>query len=199
MCKMHVVINQLVLGNRELGWELFDGKQVLELTSKQVKDVIKAGRKVCGLCIGRDGELELDKEGFFTTNMTVHSHVNNWRTMDENSMTNLLYVCIGSHEESGKVVYDCVSSRFEQLGISESDMKAFLKIGIVSGGAKLDGEKIVLADLEYKKAASVEGETAKEEKKAAPVSNAVAKSEAKTAVNGQKPAQPATAVPNMKK
>ena len=199
MCKMHVVINQLVLGNRELGWELFDGKQVLELTSKQVKDVIKAGRKVCGLCIGRDGELELDKEGFFTTNMTVHSHVNNWRTMDENSMTNLLYVCIGSHEESGKVVYDCVSSRFEQLGISESDMKAFLKIGIVSGGAKLDGEKIVLADLEYKKAASVEGETAKEEKKAAPVSNAVAKPETKTDVNGQKPAQPATAVPNMKK
>ena len=199
MCKMHVVINQLVLGNRELGWELFDGKQVLELTSKQVKDVIKAGRKVCGLCIGRDGELELDKEGFFTTNMTVHSHVNNWRTMDENSMTNLLYVCIGSHEESGKVVYDCVSSRFEQLGISESDMKAFLKIGIVSGGAKLDGEKIVLADLEYKKAASVEGETAKEEKKAAPVSNAVAKPETKTAVNGQKPVQPATAVPNMKK
>lgn len=199
MCKMHVVINQLVLGNRELGWELFDGKQVLELTSKQVKDVIKAGRKVCGLCIGRDGELELDKEGFFTTNMTVHSHVNNWRTMDENSMTNLLYVCIGSHEESGKVVYDCVSSRFEQLGISESDMKAFLKIGIVSGGAKLDGEKIVLADLEYKKAASVEGETAKEEKKAAPVSNAVAKPETKTDVNAQKPAQPATAVPNMKK
>ena len=199
MCKMHVVINQLVLGNRELGWELFDGKQVLELTSKQVKDVIKAGRKVCGLCIGRDGELELDKEGFFTTNMTVHSHVNNWRTMDENSMTNLLYVCIGSHEESGKVVYDCVSSRFEQLGISESDMKAFLKIGIVSGGAKLDGEKIVLADLEYKKAASVEGETAKEEKKAAPVSNAMAKPETKTDVNGQKPAQPATAVPNMKK
>ena len=185
MCKMHVVINQLVLGNRELGWELFDGKQVLELTSKQVKDVIKAGRKVCGLCIGRDGELELDKEGFFTTNMTVHSHVNNWRTMDENSMTNLLYVCIGSHEESGKVVYDCVSSRFEQLGISESDMKAFLKIGIVSGGAKLAGEKIVLADLEYKKAT--------------PVSNAVAKPETKTDVNGQKPAQPATAVPNMKK
>lgn len=32
-------------------------------------------------------------------------------------------------------------------------MKAYLKIGIVSGGAKLDGEKIVLASMEPEKAA----------------------------------------------
>lgn len=154
MCKMNVVMNKLVLGNRELGWEIWDGRQVAEFTSKQLKDIIRAGKqKVCGLRIGENGELEPDKEGFFTTNMMVHSHIGSWRSMEEESMANLLYVCIGSHEESGKTVYDCISSRFEQAGISENDMRAYLKIGIVSGGAKLDGEKIVLASMEPEKTA----------------------------------------------
>lgn len=149
MCKMNVVINKLVLGNRELGWELWNGKEVMEYTSKQLKDIINAGKqKVCGLKIGESGELELDREGFFTTNMMVHSHIGSWKSMEEEGMTNLLYVCIGSHEEAGEVVYDCISSRFEQAKISESDMRAYLRIGFISGGAKLDGDKIVVASTE---------------------------------------------------
>lgn len=152
MCRMNVVVNKLVLGNRELGFECWDGKQIAEFTAKQLKDIIRAGKqKVCGLKIGANGELELDKEGFFTTNMMVHSHIGSYKSMEEEGMANLLYVCIGTHEESGKVVYDCISSRFEQAKISESDMRAYLKIGIVSGGAKLDGDKIVVASLEVAK------------------------------------------------
>ena len=152
MCKMNVVVNKLVLGNRELGWECWDGKQVAEFTSKQLKDIIREGKqKVCGLRIGESGELELDREGFFTINMMVHSHIGSWKSMEEEGMANLLYVCIGTHEESGKVVYDCISSRFEQAKISDSDMRAYLKIGIVSGGAKLDGDRIVVASLETEK------------------------------------------------
>lgn len=176
MCKMNIVVNKLVLGNRELGWELWSGKEVMEYTSKQLKDIIKAGKqKVCGLRIGDNDELELDKEGFFTTNMMIHSHIGSWKSMEEESMVNNLYVCIGSHEELGNVVYDCISSKFEQAKISENDMRAYLKIGIVSGGAKLDGEKIVLAGTELekkvqipvteKKEDSVKNEPAKPEKK----------------------------------
>lgn len=169
MCKMNVVMNKLVLGNRELGWEIWDGRQVAEFTSKQLKDIIRAGKqKVCGLRIGENGELEPDKEGFFTTNMMVHSHIGSWRSMEEESMANLLYVCIGSHEESGKTVYDCISSRFEQAKISENDMRAYLKIGIVSGGAKLDGEKIVLASMEPEKTAEQKAEKTAEPKPAEP-------------------------------
>ena len=157
MCKMNVVVNKLVLGNRELGWELWNGKEVMEYTSKQLKDIIKAGKqKICGLKIGESGDLELDREGFFTTNMMVHSHIGSWKSMTEEGMANLLYVCIGSREESGKVVYDCISIRFEQAVITESDMRAYLKIGIVSGGAKLDGEKIVVASTELEAVKEVE-------------------------------------------
>lgn len=153
MCKMNIVINQLVLGNRELGWECWNGKELVEYTSKQLKDIIKAGKqKVCGLKIGQHGELELDKDGFFTTNMMVHSHIGSWKAMEQEGMTNVLYVCIGSHEESGKVVYDCISSRFEQAEVSESDMRAYLRIGIISGGAKMENDNIVLASTELEKA-----------------------------------------------
>lgn len=169
MCKMNIVVNKLVLGNRELGWELWSGKEVMEYTSKQIKDMIKAGKqKICGLKIGDNDELLLDKEGFFTTNMMVHSHIGSWKSMEEESMVNNLYVCIGSHEESGKVVYDCISSKFEQAKISENDMRAYLKIGIVSGGAKLDGEKIVLAGTEPEKKVQVPV-TEKKEEPAKPV------------------------------
>lgn len=174
MCKMNIVVNKLVLGNRELGWELWSGKEVMEYTSKQIKDMIKAGKqKICGLKIGDNDELLLDKEGFFTTNMMVHSHIGSWKSMEEESMVNNLYVCIGSHEESGKVVYDCISSKFEQAKISENDMRAYLKIGIVSGGAKLDGEKIVLAGTEPEKKVQVPVTEKKEE----PVKTVTAKPE----------------------
>ena len=166
MCRMNVVVNKLVLGNRELGFECWDGKQIAEFTAKQLKDMIRAGKqKVCGLKIGKNGELELDREGFFTTNMMVHSHIGSWKSMEEEGMANLLYVCIGTHEEAGKIVYDCSSSRFEQAKISESDMRAYLKIGIVSGGAKLDGDKIVVASLEIAKTEPKVEKPVKEEAK----------------------------------
>ncbi|MCX4267822.1 MAG: hypothetical protein OSJ62_04050 [Lachnospiraceae bacterium] len=151
MCKMKVVLNKLVLGNRELGWELWTGKEVLEMTSKQIKDAIRAGEKICGLMIGSTGELELDEEGFYTTNVTIHSHIGCWKAMKEETISNLLYVCIGSHKEGEKQVYDCISSRYEQVIFPEEDMKAYLKIGLLSGGAKLEGNQIVVASTEPRK------------------------------------------------
>lgn len=166
MCQMRIAVNRLMLGNRELGYELWSGKDVMELTANEIKKLIKAGTKVCGLTIGKSGELELDKDGFFTTNMTVHSHIGSWKPMNEGGVANLLYVCIGKHEENGEVVYDCISSRFEQAKITEADMKAYLKIGIVSGGAKLDGDNIILAELDFPKAGEQEPVKAEEPEKA---------------------------------
>ena len=146
MCKMLVVVNQLRLGNRILGYSAWSGKEVMEFTEKQLKDMIRSKKqKVCGLMLGANGELELDKDGFFTTDMTIHTHIGNWKSMNEESMVNNLYICIGSSKEQEKTVYHCISSRFEQAVFSESDMKAYLKIGIVCGGAKLDGENILVA------------------------------------------------------
>ena len=164
MCKMRTVVLREMLGNREICWSLWSGKDVMEMTSNQIKNLIKAGTKVCGLTIGEDGNLAADLEGFYCTNIMEHRHCGNYVPMDtEGCMANLFYIVIGKHEEKGAVLYDCISTKFEQLSITEADLKAYLKIGIVSAGAKLEGDKIILADLEFKKE-----EPKQEEKKPEP-------------------------------
>lgn len=154
MCKMRVAVLKESLGQRETGYTLWDGKQVMEQTAKQIKDLIKAGKKVCGLMVDETGELVLDKEGFFATNLMVHRHSGNYKPLvEEGCMANLFYIVIGSHEENGNTLYDCISTRFEQLSLNEADVKAYLRIGMISAGCRLDKDgKIELASLEFKEA-----------------------------------------------
>ena len=152
MCKMRVVVLREMLGRRETCWSLWSGKDVMEMTSNQIKNLIKAGTKVCGLAIGSNGELVADLEGFYCTNIMEHRHCGNYVPMkSEDCLANLFYIVIGKHEEKGSVLYDCISTKFEQLSVTEADLKAYIKIGVVSAGAKLVDDKIVLADLEFKK------------------------------------------------
>lgn len=159
MCKMRVVVRREMLGAREQGWSLWTGKDVQELTSKQIKDIIKLGKeKICGLKIGESGELEMDEAGFFTKNIMEHRLCGNYQPMSaEDSMVNMMYTVIGSHSEKGAVVYDCISSRFEQAKLSVEEVKAYIKIGVISSGARLnkDGE-IEVASLEYEKTVKTE-------------------------------------------
>ena len=150
MCKMRVAVLREMLGNRELCWTLWNGKEVMELTARQIKDCIKKGNKICGLIVGKSGELEFDRNGFFTTNIMEHRHCGNYVPMvTDECVANLFYIVIGSHIENGAVVYDCISTKFEQTTITESDLRAYLKIGIVSAGAKLnEKDEIVVAPLE---------------------------------------------------
>ena len=170
MCKMKVAINKLMLGNRELGWELWDGKGVLELTSRQIKDAIKSGERVYGLKLDKSEELTLDAEGFFTTDLMYHSHVGNYKSMTNDAcVTNQVLVCVGSKTAGGRKVFDCISSRFEQIRVSEEEMKAYLKIGLVTSGAKLNGEEIVMASMESEKQDTGSGkQTDKKEQKGKP-------------------------------
>ena len=46
MCKMLVVVNQLRLGNRILGYSAWSGKEVMEFTEKQLKDIIRSRKSV---------------------------------------------------------------------------------------------------------------------------------------------------------
>ena len=95
-----------------------------------------------------------DAEGFFTTNIMEHRYCGNYTPMieNENVMANVFYIVIGSHEEKGVVYYDCISTKFEQASFEQSDAKAYIKLGIISGGARLGADdKIELASLEYEK------------------------------------------------
>lgn len=159
MCRKLVVINELALGQRALGFEVLSlpKGEVIEFTHKQLKDLIKAGKEeVYGLKISEEtGELIPDTENFFCNNWMVKSHIGNLAPRfqgDSDSLVNLFYIVTGTHKEKGNVVYDVVSSRFERTSFSGEKVKTLLEMGIISAGAKL-GEKgeIMVAPLEKPK------------------------------------------------
>lgn len=152
MCRKLVVINELYLGNRQLGFETFSlpKGELLELTSKQLKDIMKQGKdEVYGLALSETNELVADTEHFFCNNWMVKSHINSLKPkFESNSMANIFYVVIGTHIQKGSMVYDVVSSRYERAGFSEEKTRALLEMGIISAGAKLQGGRITVAPLE---------------------------------------------------
>lgn len=152
MCNYYL-INELALGNRSLGFEFVTEKEVIEMTAKTVKDNIKAGKKIHGLQIaGKEEDLVLD-EAFFMRNYTVKTHINNLKPKYEyegQCVANIMYIVVGSHEENGKRVYDVISSRVERTTFSEDKLKAMYDLGFISGGCKVEDDKVILPSLETK-------------------------------------------------
>lgn len=152
MCRKLVVTNELVLGNRVLGVETLSlpKGEIIEFTYKQLKDIIAHGvDEVYGLAVNEEtGEFEFDKD-FFTTNMMVKSHINSLvPKIPDDCLANMFYIVIGTHKEKNNLVYDVVSSRYERAVFTEEKVKTLLEMKVISAGAKLDGDKVVVAPLE---------------------------------------------------
>ena len=152
MCRRIYVTNELVLGQRPLGWEawVLPKGEVQEFTSKQLKDIIKQGNEeVYGLVINKDTkELEADTEGFYVSNYMVKSHINSLVPKNpEDCLANLFYIVIGTHKEKGNTLYDVVSSRYERTSFTEDKVKTLLEMGIISAGVRLVGDKLEVATL----------------------------------------------------
>ena len=169
MCRKLVAINNLRLGTRELGWEAYSlpKGEVLEFTSKQLRDIIKNYKEgkdeVYGLKIAENGFDLVFDEDFFTTNMMYKVHIGSLTPMAETDcMVNLFYVVIATHVEHGELLFDVISSRFERTSFTEEKVKILLNMGIISGGAKLDNGKIVVAPLEKVKSLEKEKTLEKE-------------------------------------
>ena len=149
MCMAKVVVLRTMLGNREIGWELWnkDKGEVVEMTSKEIKNSPLKDDPIYGLSVGEDGELGLDKK-FFMVNLMEHRHVNNYTPMveDENCVANVAYIVTGKAGTG----YEIISTKWERKTVTEEMLKMFMSMGLVFGGAKLEGDKVVLPDLERK-------------------------------------------------
>lgn len=156
MCRKLVVVNELVLGNRHLGWETFSipKGEIVEFTTKQLKDCINVGKdEVYGLVIEEGtGELIPDAEQFYCSNWMIKSHINSLvPRFESDSLVNLFYNVTGTHKEKGVQVYDVVSSRFERTSFNEEKIKTLLEMGIISAGARMQDGVIKVALLEKPK------------------------------------------------
>ena len=169
MCNYYL-INELSLGNRSLGYEFVTEKEVVEMTAKTVKESIKAGKKIHGLQLAENGEDLVLDEAYFMRNYTVKTHINTIRAKyDYNGscVANIMYIVIGSHEENGKRVYDVISSRVERTTFGEEKLKAMYELGFISGGCKVEDDKVILPTTEIKEVPKPE--IKESEKKSEPI------------------------------
>ena len=157
MCRKLVVTNEIFLGARPICYEAYSlpKGEVVELTEKQIKDALKGltTDEVYGLALTESGELILDTENFFTTNMMKKVHTNTLIPMvEDDCLANLFYIVIGTHKEKGNTMYDVISSRYERTSFTEEKVKTLLDMHIISAGAKMQDGKVVVAPLEKPKA-----------------------------------------------
>lgn len=156
MCRKLVVTNEIFLGARAICYEAYSlpKGEVVELTEKQIKDTLKGLTKdeVYGLRLSEAGELELDTDGFFTTNMMKKIHTNTLVPMvEDDCLANLFYIVIGTHKDKANTMYDVISSRYERTSFTEEKVRTLLDMYIISAGAKMQGDKIIIAPLEKPK------------------------------------------------
>ena len=110
MCRKLIVTNELFLGSRQLGYELYSlpKGEVVEFTEKQLRDCIIHGKdEVYGVIISEDtGELIPDEQGFYCRNWMIKSHINSLVPKYEGeSLVNLFYIVVGTHKEKGNTLY----------------------------------------------------------------------------------------------
>lgn len=171
MCRKLIVVNELYLGARQLGWEAYSlpKGEIVEFTDKQLRNLLLTGKEeVYGLAISEEtGELIPDTENFYCRNWMVKSHINSLIPKFENdSLVNLFYIVIGTHKEKGTQLYDVISSRYERTSFSEERIKALYEMGIISGGLKVEGNTLKVAPLEKQSTTETQTES-KEEKEMA--------------------------------
>ena len=152
MCRKLVVTNQIFLGTRAICFEAYSlpKGEVVELTEKQIRDTLKGitTDELYGLALSDAGELVLDTENFFTTNMMKKIHTNTLIPMvEDDCLANLFYIVIGTHKVKNETVYDVISSRYERTTFTADKLKTLLEMHIISGGAKLENGEIVVATL----------------------------------------------------
>lgn len=153
MCRKLVVTNEIFLGARAICYEAYSlpKGEVVELTEKQIKDTLKGltTDEVYGLALTESGELILDTENFFTTNMMKKVHTNTLIPMvEDDCLANLFYIVIGTHKDKANTMYDVISSRYERTSFTEEKVRTLLDMHIISAGAKMQGDKIIVAPLE---------------------------------------------------
>ena len=150
MCKL-VVINKLFLGNRELGYELMDLSklEVVEMTAGQIKSALKAGKEILGVKVSAGNELVLDKENYYMSNIMKKVHINKLEPLydTESSLANIFFYVVGVCDKDGKRYYNVINSRFGRTKMTEELVRAYIPIGVIAGGVKIEGEKIIVSEL----------------------------------------------------
>jgi hypothetical protein len=144
------LINRVDFGKRIGGYKLFDSesKEIIGLTEKRVKYLLKAGIRVYGFIQDPEENLQLDKEKFHTNNIMIETGIGSLKPLKPSGVAvNVFFVLVSVNKGKEGTTYEVVNSRYGRTYINENHLKSLLKIGCVSGGVFLDSEeKLVLCE-----------------------------------------------------
>ena len=143
MCK--TVINEVrQFSGRINGYEIYESKtgEIIGMTEKDIVKILKAGEKINGFVLDKEGKTVLDKEGFYQNNIMVKTTLTNMHPSNEDCPVNILYTVLGNKGDK----YTLMNSRYGKSEVTKNKLVAMLEIGMIQGGAKLDKGEVILAE-----------------------------------------------------
>jgi len=128
MCK--ILINEVMLGKRSVGFEFYSMEtgEIIGMTEKQIKNMMKAENSVLGFLLDAEGQLILDKD--FCQNIMCKSGISTLTPkVETDCIINLIFTVIGRKEND----FDVISSRFWRGTMTESKIRTLYEFGAVNG------------------------------------------------------------------
>lgn len=149
MC--YIITENIMLGNRSVCWGgiILDGSfEVVEKTDGALKNDLKQGKKVLGIKLTADGNLELDKEKYFMQDVMEHRHAGSWKPKykTENMINKYFYV-VGVTDKNGSTLFNCINSKMGRCQMDENKLKVYYEMGAIAGGVKIENNEIIVSDL----------------------------------------------------
>ena len=157
MCKKSTVAYGDFIGQRMVGWCVFNGKDFSFLSGKQVKARLQIHEQVNGLTLDAEGNVVIDQE--FTKTLMGKSGLTFKPILpadneDEEPVMNKYYALVKVSKDKAGNKYHFITSRCGLEVFDENQLKAMLEV-MDMGGVRKD-EK---GSLSVHKAVEVEGAT----------------------------------------
>lgn len=155
MCKATVVYEDK-LGKRRCGWCCYlpKSRDFTFWSDKQIKDMLKSGELVNGLCLSDSGEIQMDES--FTMDLLSKAGLATFTPIkpEGETLSNKYYAVVKVIKSKSSTTYELVTNRCGLELVSEAKLKALLTL-INVGGVRVDKGHVLVHP-----AVAVEGDTA---------------------------------------
>lgn len=142
MCKKLTVAYGDYIGQRLVGWCVYNGKDYGFYSDKQIKNRLAAGDLVNGLVLDKDGNVVIDKS--FTPLLMgksglAFSPISSEDDSDDSPVMNKYYALVKVSKDKAGARYEFITNRCGYEAFTEGQMKAMLSV-MQMGGVRLDGK-----------------------------------------------------------
>ena len=147
MCKKSTVAYGDFIGQRMVGWCVFNGKDFSFLSDKQIKTRLQSNEQVNGLTLDADGNVVIDQE--FTKSLMGKSGLTFKPIVpadneDEEPVMNKYYALVKVSKDKSGAKYHFITNRCGMETFDETQLKAMLEVMDMGGVRKDESGALVI-------------------------------------------------------